>query len=46
MNEKNKNIEDALAGQVLPIWMSVGFLRKAIHSLLICFGVGGVIAHA
>ena len=46
MNEENKNIEDALTGQVLSVWMSVGFLSKAIYSVLICFGVGWVIAHA
>ena len=43
MNEENRNIEAALAGQVLSVWMPVGFWRKVIFCLLICFGALGIL---
>ena len=43
MNEENRNIEAALAGQVLSVWMPVGFWRKVIFCVLIFFGMLGVI---
>ena len=43
MNEENKNIEAALAGQVLSVWMPVGLLRKLIFCVLIFFGTLGVL---
>lgn len=43
MNEENKNMEAALAGQVLSVWMPVGLLRKLIFCVLIFFGALGVL---
>lgn len=46
MNDENKNIESSLAGQVLSVWMPIGFWRKLIFILLVFFGVMGVIKSA
>ncbi len=43
MNKENQNIEVALAGQSLSVWVPVGFWRRVIFCLLIFFGVIGVI---
>ncbi len=43
MNEEKENIDAALAGQVLSVWMPVGLLRKVIFCALIFFAVLGVI---
>jgi hypothetical protein len=46
MNDENKNIESSLAGQVLSVWMPIGFWRKLIFILLVFFGALGVIKSA
>ena len=43
MTEEKENIDAALAGQVMSVWMPIGVLRKVIFCVLIVFGIIGML---
>jgi hypothetical protein len=43
MTEEKENLDAALAGQVMSVWMPIGFLRRVIFFVLIFFGTMGIL---
>lgn len=43
MTEENENIDAALAGQAMSVWLPIGLLRKMIFFALIIFGLVGML---
>ncbi len=43
MTEEKENLDAALAGQVMSVWMPIGLLRRVIFFFLILFGTIGIL---